>query len=695
MTIIHRRERFGKRRFVTPFLCLLFTLLMIHNWILPLGAIWVVNGSVMDDPANSVWGLWHFNEAITGGRNPYFTTAIFYPVGAPVLHPTSSEGNFPISFLIKLVMNGNSRYPFYAYRITILLWFVLLLYFSYSFLRVLNITSLAAATAAIAYAFSRFFVDHTPHLSVLAGFFIPLVALLLVKLYQRPTTANLLTATVTMAAALYFTEFLFQILLAAGCLLVLILVSSEGRKGLSGKLALLGWKRTGFACILFILLTAPPVLKQWSANVLRPAAIESSIFSANLAALFLPNQQRTPLYGATFSSLLSRGMAGVDGHEVFIGFPLLLCGVVGLIVTRRRLVRICAGLSLFFFVLSLGPTLKLLSTDTGVPLPYALLMKAPPFNLARAPARFVAVGLFFLMVVAASGMSWMQKNLSSRVGLSWGRGAIVAVFIWTAVEAFAPAPPQSIFVPPAALSSIVPGPVLNLPLSQFDGYALLLQMFHHQPIATGYTSRYTAAQIAHVDKLEKLIDKSDPQLCDELARDGFRNIVIRPVSQLEAPFDLSDCTLKVVDLRTPATNFPPYTSGTRIDFSRAATDPYLFYGWSTREAVSRWTDRGRAVMAFGLERGEGRTLRIKLTPFLVPGKLEAQNVTLKLNGQVIGTLIFQRAEAKEYSVSLPGAVLQKENILTFDLPDAASPKNLGVGEDMRLLGISVEWFELD
>lgn len=685
----------AKRRAAILLASLSFTIIMLHSWVLPLGAIWYQNGSVMDDPAQSAWGLWHFNESVIAGQNPYFTKSIFYPVGAHVLHPTSSEGSFPVTFLTKVLMGGDSAYPFYAYRIIILLWFALLLYFSYSFLRVLDITVPAAATAAIAYAFSRFFIDHTPHLNVLAGFFIPLVALLLVRLYKRPSPASLFAAPVTMALALYFTEFLFHILLGVGCLLVLILLFPEGRKDIFGKLGTLGWRRVVLAVALFILLITPAVLKQSSANVVRPAAIESSDFSANLAALVLPNQQRTPLYGGLFVRLLSRGMAGVDGHEVFIGFPLLVFGVVGLVVARQRLVRIIAVISLFFFVLSLGPTLKFMNTDTGVSLPYALLMKIPPFSLARGPARFVALGMFFLMVISAYGMSWMQRGLSRRGGSYLGAGAMFLVFAWTVAEAYAPAPPQSIFVPPAELKTIEYGPVLNLPLSRFDGYALLLQMYHHQAIATGYTSRYSAEQTAHVDRLGKLIDKGGPQLCDELAREGFRNIVIAPVSRLEAPFEMSTCILKVVDLRKQVTNFPLYALGTRIDLAAAESERFLFYGWSNREAASRWTDRGRAVIAFALEQLEGTALRIKFSPFLVPGELRAQSVTLKLNGQVIETLLISQPAAREYSIALPKGALQKENTLSFDLPDAESPKSLGAGEDVRLLGISVAWFELD
>jgi len=649
----------------------------------------------MDDPAVSAWSLWHFTESVLAGRNPYFTRSIFYPVGAHILHPISCEGFFPLTLLVKIITGGSAMYPFYAYRITVLASFVLLLYFSYSFLRVIGMTGLAAATAAIAYAFHRFFIDHIPHLSIVAGFFIPLIALILVRLYRKPGRARLLVATIVTGSALYFTEFVFQILLGMVFLFAIVWMSPETRREFSGKLRLLGARTFLMALAVFALIIAPAIFKQLSAGVLNPPAIESSNFSANVAGLLVPNPQRTPLYGKLFASLTAKPMIGVGGLEVFIGFPLLAFGAIGAIVTKQRLIRIAAIVSLLFFVLSLGPTLKVLNTETGIRLPYVLLMKVPPFDLSRTPARFVAMGLFFLMIAAAAGISWMQRSLSQRGKQNWGAAAAIAILIWTAAEAYAPPHPQSTFVPPPELTAIVPGPVVNLPLSRFDGYALLLQVFHHQPIATGYTSRYSIEQINHVNTLEKIIDKGGPRLCDELGRAGFRNIVVAPVTELDAPFELSECSLNVIDLRKPAANLPLYSRGTRIDFSQPDADRYLFYGWSNRESISRWTDRGRAVIGFALDETRDSSLRIRLTPFLVPGRLDEQRVNVKLNGQNVGALNLNQTASNEYSIALPKAAFRKENALIFELPDAESPMTVAVSEDSRRLGISVEWIEID
>jgi hypothetical protein len=159
---------------------------------------------------------------------------------------------------------------------------------------------------------------------------------------------------------------------------------------------------------------------------------------------------------------------GMRGYEVFIGYPLLIFAVVGVVVVKDRLLRIAALLATCFFVLSLGPTLKVFGSDTGMPLPYAWLMKVPPFDFSRTPGRFVVLGLFFLAPTAAAGMSWMRDAISRRFGPASGLAAMLAVFSWTVGEAYAPLPHQPVFVPPAQLTGMPSGPVLNLPLSAFD-----------------------------------------------------------------------------------------------------------------------------------------------------------------------------------------------------------------------------------
>jgi hypothetical protein len=446
----------------------------------------------------------------------------------------------------------------------------------------------------------------------------------------------------------------------------------------------------------------PFLLNHFSSKVIKPPVVESSNYSANLAGFVIPEPDRTPLYGNIFTGLSARLTKGGDGRETFIGFPVLLFAIVGLIALKDKLISVAATVALAFLVLSLGPTLKMFGMETRVPMPYALLMKLPPFDLGRTPIRFVVIAIFFLTIIAGAGLTWTQKTLQAAKGAKVASAFLLSVFLWTAAEAYWPFPRQTPFHPPAALAGIVDGPVLNLPASRFDGYAALLQVFHHQPIATGYISRFSEEQVAQVESLARVVDEKD-DACAELARRGIRNIIMNPVPYLDAPYHFEPCPLNTIDLRVKS-SYSRYEMGTRIDLSSPSSARFLGYGWSQAEPTARWTERGKAIVYFKLDDesvlsrmppSQAASLIVRMAPFLVSGNVDHQRVRIKVNGHGLLTLTLGTNETNEYFVPVWAGLLASENVLEFELPDADSPKRLGVSQDTRQLGISVQWLQLD
>lgn len=140
--------------------------------------------------------------------------------------------------------------------------------------------------------------------------------------------------------------------------------------------------------------------------------------------------------------------------------------------------------------------------------------------------------------------------------------------------------------------------------------------------------------------------------------------------------------------------FPP--AADFFDFSTPASDPYLWYGWSTsvREEPFRWSDGKEAVMIFRLDRIRDLKLRIKLFPFISKGQVEQQRIVFRLNDRPLETLLIKEEGVNEYEVRLPKNLLAEKNLLVFGLPDAVAPKTLGLGIDTRELGIGVFWVSL-
>jgi hypothetical protein len=695
-------------------LAFLFTLAMLYNYIVPLKAVPFSEGVKGQDCYQMVWNLWVVNEAITSGHNPYRTDLIYYPLGAQLSHHSLSAGFFILTLPVKLLSRGDVMYPFRAYRITILLSFTLILYFSYLTLREFGSTRWASAIPAVAYAFGAYYMEHLIHLNQIAGFFIPLTALCLVRSYQQPSTTRLMATALVSSCAIYFTELALYIYMGILFLVVLMSMFSQERIALAERIRLAGIKRLLSALAVFVLILSPFLFSFFSLQSLKPAPDESSLYSSNLVGFFIPVPDHTPLYGRLFSPLTSGITVGMG--EPFVSFPLLLLALAALIRSKKKLVRMSALLSLLFFVLSLGPTLKVLGTDTGIPLPYALLMRVPPFDLSRGPVRFVVMGIFLLMIVAASGASLLDCGLTKRWGSRWSGMVMSLLFFWTVAESHSPVHRQEVITSPRGLERILKGPVLNLPLVRNDGYSEMLQIFHRQPIATGYLARYTEQQAQHFADLERLFSKGGSKFCEGVAAMRYRNIVIAPRDVVPGapsivPLELSKCSINVIDLRSgdiyaqanraeqggaeKPDEFPLYAISMRVDFSLPESDKFLWYGWSAREPAFRWTDRNKAAVVFALGELRPAVLRMKFGAFVVPGKLEEQRVNVELNGVQIKELRLRSAEPKEYSMALPAGFLQEKNVLTFALPDAESPAAFELSSDARLLGINVHWMEID
>jgi hypothetical protein len=189
--------------------------------------------------------------------------------------------------------------------------------------------------------------------------------------------------------------------------------------------------------------------------------------------------------------------------------------------------RLCGVFALGFLILSLGPTLKVFGTETGIPMPYSFLMSVPPFSMGRTPVRCVLFALFFLTVPAA--------RLLSTIEARGPRGVITvaALALAAGFEMWSPRPLAKPFVSPLDLKQLVPGYVCNIPLTTLDGFI----------------SRRSQEVADHINGLGDLLDHQPEKFAHTLLSWGVTNVILEPGAPNGLETLLPPLGLNVIDLR--------------------------------------------------------------------------------------------------------------------------------------------------
>ncbi len=235
----------------------------------------------------------------------------------------------------------------------------------------------------------------------------------------------------------------------------------------------------------------------------------ADIFSADLAGFFFPTQLH-PIFGSIIRAISADSALRPDGAQfqvnkgqhLYFGYVALALAVVGLWVHRRQLwVWLVAGLTLFFTLVALGPSLRVNGSDTGIPGPFLLLLRIPLFQANRYPSRYSVLILLGLSILVALGAAALLQRLRPE------RRTLTAVLLAGLLlfEHLSVPLPLSDFRLPPAYNAVVtdprPGALLDLPVGWRNGFNVFgksdvvimfeqwYQTFHGRPLLGGNTSR--------------------------------------------------------------------------------------------------------------------------------------------------------------------------------------------------------------
>jgi hypothetical protein len=112
------------------------------------------------------------------------------------------------------------------------------------------------------------------------------------------------------------------------------------------------------------------------------------------------------------------------------------------------------------------------------------------------------------------------------------------------------------------------------------------------------------------------------------------------------------------------------------------------YGWGDSREGFTWTSGSRSSLELPIGNLEGNALvlKAKLIPFLVPNKLESQNVDIFVGGMRIDS--WNVSSPGEYQVTIPNSRIDNGVLrIAFDLKSATSQKALGLNSDGEILAL--------
>ena len=145
---------------------------------------------------------------------------------------------------------------------------------------------------------------------------------------------------------------------------------------------------------------------------------------------------------------------------------------------------------------------------------------------------------------------------------------------------------------------------------------------------------------------------------------------------------------------TPAA--PQSLYDTPIDFGTGGTSASIkASGWSNPEEQFTWTEGNTATLVIPVLPTDAQvTLRMRLSGMIKEPEFPTHPVEVYVNDQKIAD--WQVGNTAPFSAPIPKELPKAGGKLTFTfkMPKAVSPKDLGKGDDLRVLGICVFDLEL-
>ena len=566
------------------------------------------------------------------------------------------------------------------------------------------------------FAFCPYKLQHIEgHIQLMATETLPLVALSLIRLYDRPSRRHIAWAGIWIGLTIHTDYYYFAYaILMVGVIVLYRLVTDSNRLTLIRNTALSG--------LLAFLIAAPLLIPALVSASRSDYAITAGHdkHKADLLGPFVPSQRQwvtSPL-----RPIISRviDMERVDGIEqsIYIGWGVLvLCvGFTSRILATGGTPPIFVLISGLFLLLAFGPTLQINGVNTfagwKIYLPGWVLTELPVFEGARATARtFVITAVGLSVWVACSLRLFLARRSMLEIRSEFITAGIVAV---TMLEYIIPVGMSELDDP--AWTEIVakdekPGILVHVPqvpqMPAFwqhvtDRKEMMVNLGRADQDLASYYWRHEALRLLTLPQYVGTIpsERDARYLVDLL---GIRYVVldlqgdkeerISTVHKaLEDAYGLKqvyrDSTVALFRLEREHRSL----RGMRFQTADTGADLHFPFGWSNRkpfyDKLVAWIIRERALLALpGIQEG-AYDLHLDLTT-LVDHEV---NINTEPNGFDAGSYTLHKGETR-ISIPLPESAVRRvgPNILAL-YPDrtAGFPQHTGYGTVRGQAGIPIE-----
>ncbi|MCL7453712.1 MAG: hypothetical protein M8467_11770 [Anaerolineae bacterium] len=492
-----------------------------------------VPGNGVDDPPLT-WNLWWVPHALLElGTNPFDCNYLFYPLGINLSLYTLTVLNgllsIPLQVVVGLVPASNllllSSFVLSAYGAFLLASYLLARYVPPGESQQPRGAKLPgrlggwwsvlpAFAAGLLYGFAANKLNYAAlgQWNIASSQWIPFYVLYLLKVgsgprqspgrrWRDPVLAALFLVLQAYAELTYAT---FLVLFTALWLLWQAIVRLR-----KGQIAQLGRLGVGLAIVAILFAAGlSPMLAMMLPDLLAAGDILvegggfAGAYSADLLGFFVPSSLH-PLFGSLVEGL---GVGHSVGQHVYVGYGVLILASVGILYGwRRRTVRFWSLAAALFWLLTLGPSLRVNGQGTGVPLPFALVARLPFFEGNRYPSRYSVMLLLCLAMLVAFGLSFLLSRQRPSRSRFVHLAAPLLVLLLLFEHLSMPLPLSDMRVPDVyrTLQREMPGDfaLLDLPVAWRNGFrvtgtqhpTIMFQQYyqsvHQKRLLAGNTSR--------------------------------------------------------------------------------------------------------------------------------------------------------------------------------------------------------------